>query len=91
MPARTVSSRLTVLALAAWLCLASTAFGEAPRLVLQARSLADPELQEDFPALCHDGNGSAWLAYVAYNGTADELKSAVNSKRLPAISGKCLI
>jgi hypothetical protein len=39
-------------------------------------SLTSTKLQEDFPAMCLDGAGEPWIAYVAWDGEADVLKIA---------------
>ena len=39
-------------------------------------ALADKKLQQDFPAMCLDADGTPWVAYVAYDGKADVLKVA---------------
>ena len=39
-------------------------------------SIANANLQEDFPVACLDTDGTAWVAYVAYDGEADVLKLA---------------
>ena len=49
----------------------------APGGVIEPKAVLDtPDLQEDFAALCIDADGSLWLAYVEYNGTADVLQLA---------------
>ena len=44
--------------------------------VTAAASLATAGIQEDFPAMCLDGDGTPWVAYVEWNGKADVLKVA---------------
>jgi len=41
-----------------------------------AASLATDGIQEDFPAICLDGKGAPWVAYVEWDGKADRLKIA---------------
>lgn len=55
-----------------------TSLGQAPAPTLErARwQIATPELQEDFPAVCLDHQGTPWMAYVVYNGKADTLRIA---------------
>jgi hypothetical protein len=54
----------------------SPACAEQPLLVSETWSIAAASLQEDFPALCVDAKATPWVAYVQYDGTADELKIA---------------
>jgi hypothetical protein len=39
-------------------------------------SLRRPDIQEDFPAMCLDRNGTPWVVYVEYDGKADVLRIA---------------
>jgi hypothetical protein len=57
----------------------STVCAQQPSLVRETWSIADASLHEDFPALCVDAQATPWLAYVQYDGTADELKIARKS------------
>ncbi len=38
--------------------------------------LANAKVQEDFPAMCVDGDGTPWVVYVSHDGKADSLKIA---------------
>ncbi len=44
--------------------------------VVSTAALAHDNVQEDFPAMCLDGDGVPWIVYIEYNGKADELKIA---------------
>ena len=44
-------------------------------------SLSDPKLAQDFPDLCLDRNGIAWVAYIRHDGKADTVRLARKTDR----------
>ena len=53
---------------------------DAASPVPETWELASPKLQEDYPDMCLDADGTAWVVYLAYNGKADTLKVARKTK-----------
>jgi len=47
--------------------------------VVAVASVVTGDLQEDFPAMCLDQDGTPWVAYVAYDGKTDVLRIAKKS------------
>ncbi len=58
-----------------WMALAAAVGDETPRIDDQW-SLTDPKLAQDFPDLCLDRNGTAWVAYIRHDGKADTVRLA---------------
>ncbi len=58
----------------------SHVLAEPTELVSKTWSIAAPKLQQDFPTLCVDAEANPWVAYVQYNGKADELKVALKTE-----------
>jgi hypothetical protein len=57
--------------------LSASAFAQEEKpLLAETLILASPKLQEDFPVLALGKKGFPWVAYVAWDGTADTLKIA---------------
>jgi hypothetical protein len=48
----------------------------AQDLLPQPYTLREPGRQSDFPAMCTDGDGKPWVAYVQWDGTEDTLHVA---------------
>ncbi len=69
-----VCRRLGVLA--GLVAAASATAGLAAGPVGAVAALADAKVQQDFPAICVDRDGTPWVAYVAWDGKADVLKVA---------------
>jgi hypothetical protein len=44
-------------------------------------SLSDPKLAQDFPALCVDRDGTAWIAYIRHDGKADTVRLARKTEK----------
>ena len=53
----------------------------------QTWSLADAELQQDFPSYAVDSNDQVWTAYVEWDGQMDRLRLAqVNGKAISLVA-----
>jgi hypothetical protein len=59
-----------------WLALAALAPGDEAPPIDDRWSLSDPKLAQDFPDLCLDRNGAAWVAYIRHDGKADTVRLA---------------
>lgn len=64
------SIRVFFVALIVFLCAGSA------KADVETWALANPDVQEDFPAICLDRQGTPWVVYVEYNGKADVLRIA---------------
>ncbi len=56
--------------------------------VASTASIAPADLQEDFPGMCLDKDGTPWVAYVEYDGKADTLQVAKRSGSGLTVVGK---
>ena len=63
--------------------------------VVATAAVANDTVQEDFPAMCLDQDGSPWVVYVEYDNQADRLKIAKKTSQgmevLGALAGPGLI
>src|SRR5262245_43105800 len=58
-----------------WLAFTALGNDEAPRID-DRWTLSDPKLAQDFPDLCLDRSGTAWVAYIRHDGKADTVRLA---------------
>ena len=77
---RTLQNCLRALLLGCVAFSTSHVLAEPTAIVSKTWSIAAPKLQQDFPALCVDAEANPWVAYVQFNGKADELKVALKTE-----------